>query len=116
VPIKGREEHTFVVNKLLKIAVRLAGRRVVSVFSLMVLSGGSTASDAPACTPAAAGHVESNFASIKGWPEVYKEFITKHVSDETIPENVLSAIRQHAQRECPSGLERLCKELATAAK
>ncbi|UPG84324.1 hypothetical protein L2Y94_13335 [Luteibacter aegosomatis] len=46
----------------------------------------------------------------------FKAFVIKHLEDETIPENVLSAIRQHAAHECRPGLEWLCKELAAATK
>ncbi|MDY1550020.1 hypothetical protein [Luteibacter sahnii] len=46
----------------------------------------------------------------------FKAFIIKHLEDETIPENVLSTIRQHAAHECRSGLESLCKELEAATK
>lgn len=55
----------------------------------------------------------SKLASVH--PE-FKAFVIQHLTDETIPESVLSAVRKHAAHECRSGSERLCKELAAAAK
>jgi hypothetical protein len=58
-------------------------------------------------------HYLDSAGAIQGDVEV---FVIQRLSDETIPESVLSAVRQHAEHECPLGSERLCKELATAAK
>lgn len=46
----------------------------------------------------------------------FKHFVIEHLSDETIPGDVVSKVREHAEHACATGMEQLCKELAAATK
>lgn len=46
----------------------------------------------------------------------FKNFVVKHLADEAIPEDVLQAIRVHAQSSCSSGFEAMCKEIDGATR
>lgn len=46
----------------------------------------------------------------------FETFILKHLSDETIPEDVLVKIRLHASKECAAGQGALCSKLSKATE
>ncbi|WP_139382810.1 hypothetical protein [Luteibacter sp. 22Crub2.1] len=46
----------------------------------------------------------------------FETFVLTHLSDETIPEDVLAKIRLHASRECNAGQEALCAKLSKATE
>lgn len=51
----------------------------------------------------------------RGHPD-FRAFVIKHLGDETIPEDVLAKVRDHAEHQCPTGMEHLCTDLAAATK
>jgi hypothetical protein len=46
----------------------------------------------------------------------FRAFVIKHLGDETIPEDVLAKVRDHAEHQCPTEMEHLCTDLAAATK
>lgn len=61
------------------------------------------------------GDLDKLSAIASAHPE-FKEFVVMHLSDETIPVDVLVKVKKHAEHECEPGMGELCKELARAAK
>ena len=46
----------------------------------------------------------------------FRAFVIKHLGDETIPEDVLAKVHDHAEHQCPTGMEHMCTDLAAAIK
>jgi hypothetical protein len=45
----------------------------------------------------------------------FRPFVVRHI-DETVPADRLKHIAQNAENKCPSGAERFCREVESAAK